>query len=145
MPRQVNKQDGRLAQLGEHRPYKARVTGSSPVSPTTYKPIIMSNSLCFKVVIWVVSSVGRASPLQGGNRGSNPLGDATYYFKYCIKQSYITLFFARCYQEYQSLSYVIYYLDRTCSVIRIKLQINTLISYFIFISFYSHFVTKPKL
>lgn len=27
---------GWLAQLGEHRPYKARVTGSSPVSPTTY-------------------------------------------------------------------------------------------------------------
>ena len=25
---------GRLAQLGEHRPYKARVTGSSPVPPT---------------------------------------------------------------------------------------------------------------
>ena len=26
---------GRLAQLGEHRPYKPRVTGSSPVSPTS--------------------------------------------------------------------------------------------------------------
>ena len=26
--------DGRLAQLGEHRPYKAGVTGSSPVSST---------------------------------------------------------------------------------------------------------------
>ena len=26
---------GWLAQLGEHRPYKARVTGSSPVLPTT--------------------------------------------------------------------------------------------------------------
>ena len=25
---------GRLAQLGEHRPYKPRVTGSSPVPPT---------------------------------------------------------------------------------------------------------------
>jgi hypothetical protein len=28
--------DGRLAQLGEHRPYKAGVTGSSPVSPTIF-------------------------------------------------------------------------------------------------------------
>ena len=26
---------GRIAQLGEHRPYKPRVTGSSPVSPTS--------------------------------------------------------------------------------------------------------------
>ena len=25
---------GRIAQLGEHRPYKPRVTGSNPVSPT---------------------------------------------------------------------------------------------------------------
>ena len=32
--RQDSKQDGRLAQLGEHRPYKARVTGSSPVAST---------------------------------------------------------------------------------------------------------------
>ena len=28
---------GSLAQLGEHRPYKARVTGSSPVRPTILK------------------------------------------------------------------------------------------------------------
>ena len=34
--RQDNKQDGRLAQLGEHRPYKARVTGSSPVATTIF-------------------------------------------------------------------------------------------------------------
>ena len=27
---------GGLAQLGEHLPYKQRVTGSSPVPPTTY-------------------------------------------------------------------------------------------------------------
>ncbi|CAK3616431.1 hypothetical protein VCRA2123O13_460003 [Vibrio crassostreae] len=28
---------GRLAQLGEHLPYKQGVTGSSPVSPTIFK------------------------------------------------------------------------------------------------------------
>ncbi len=28
---------GRVAQLGEHRPYKPGVTGSSPVPPTTSK------------------------------------------------------------------------------------------------------------
>ena len=31
--------DGRLAQLGEHRPYKAGVSGSSPLSPTIFKII----------------------------------------------------------------------------------------------------------
>ncbi len=31
---------GRLAQLGEHRPYKPRVTGSSPVPPTTDVKIV---------------------------------------------------------------------------------------------------------
>ena len=30
------KQYGSLAQLGEHLPYKQRVTGSSPVTPTTF-------------------------------------------------------------------------------------------------------------
>ena len=31
--------DGVLAQLGEHLPYKQRVTGSSPVGPTTTNPL----------------------------------------------------------------------------------------------------------
>ena len=30
----IGHQNGRLAQLGEHRPYKARVMGSSPLSST---------------------------------------------------------------------------------------------------------------
>ncbi len=30
----VGDKKGRIAQLGEHRPYKPRVTGSSPVPPT---------------------------------------------------------------------------------------------------------------
>ncbi len=39
---------GTLAQLGEHRPYKARVSGSSPLSPTifTKKPAFMRAFLC---------------------------------------------------------------------------------------------------
>ena len=32
---------GRLAQLGEHRPYKPRVTGSSPVPPTTGNGVVV--------------------------------------------------------------------------------------------------------
>ncbi len=31
---------GRLAQLGEHLPYKQRVTGSSPVVPTILGPVV---------------------------------------------------------------------------------------------------------
>ena len=31
---------GSLAQLGEHLPYKQGVTGSSPVVPTTYGPVV---------------------------------------------------------------------------------------------------------
>ena len=31
---------GRIAQLGEHLPYKQRVIGSSPIVPTTYGPVV---------------------------------------------------------------------------------------------------------
>ena len=34
--------NGSIAQLGEHLPYKQRVTGSSPVVPTTYGPVVQS-------------------------------------------------------------------------------------------------------
>ena len=37
----IVRQDGRLAQLGEHRPYKARVTGSSPVASTIFYLIVL--------------------------------------------------------------------------------------------------------
>ena len=43
--------DGVLAQLGEHLPYKQRVTGSSPVGPTTTNPKQLN-------YIWRDSSVG---------------------------------------------------------------------------------------
>ena len=43
VPTVYNNQDGRqhgnLAQLGEHLPYKQRVTGSSPVGPILLKDI----------------------------------------------------------------------------------------------------------
>ena len=32
--------NGSLAQLGEHLPYKQRVTGSSPVTPTISGPVV---------------------------------------------------------------------------------------------------------
>ena len=36
----VQNANGRLAQLGEHLPYKQRVTGSSPVAPTMSGPVV---------------------------------------------------------------------------------------------------------
>ena len=84
----VNRQHircGSIAQLGEHLPYKQRVTGSSPVVPTTF----------FGPVVQLVrtlachargrrfepdsgrqkcgcSSSGRAPPCQGGGSGFEP-------------------------------------------------------------------------
>ena len=46
--------DGRLAQLGEHRPYKAGVTGSSPVSPTIFNFL---NYLCSNQIIPIIFTV----------------------------------------------------------------------------------------
>ena len=50
----LNKENGILAQLGEHLPYKQRVTGSSPVGPTITKVFL---------VIRRCGSIGRAADL----------------------------------------------------------------------------------
>ena len=44
---------GSIAQLGEHLPYKQRVTGSNPVVPTIYGP---------------VAQLVRVPPCHGGGR-----------------------------------------------------------------------------
>ena len=44
---------GSIAQLGEHLPYKQRVTGSNPVVPTTFGP---------------VAQLVRVPPCHGGGR-----------------------------------------------------------------------------
>ena len=49
---------GRIAQLGEHRPYKPRVTGSSPVSPTIF-------TICSGAVVESVTT----SACHAGGRG----------------------------------------------------------------------------
>ena len=48
---------GILAQLGEHLPYKQRVTGSSPTRG-----------------VWLLGQVVKTPPFHGGNMGSNPVG-----------------------------------------------------------------------
>ena len=87
---------GWLAQLGEHRPYKARVTGSSPVPSTIlrsrlfpgwlaqlgeHRPYkarvtgsipVPSTIILARPLPWMVSSAGRASPLQGEGHWFDP-------------------------------------------------------------------------
>ncbi len=41
---------GRIAQLGEHLPYKQRVTGSSPVVPTTHLSREHKSSICCELL-----------------------------------------------------------------------------------------------
>ena len=42
--RSTSERHGSIAQLGEHLPYKQRVTGSSPVVPTKFGPVVQSVS-----------------------------------------------------------------------------------------------------
>ena len=55
---------GSLAQLGEHLPYKQRVSGSSPLTST----------------MWPGSSVGRASALQAEGQRFEPV-NLHHFFK----------------------------------------------------------------
>ena len=59
--------NGSIAQLGEHLPYKQRVTGSSPVVPTNF---IKSGA--------VVQSV-RMPACHAGGRGFEPLPRRHFY------------------------------------------------------------------
>ena len=56
--------NGSIAQLGEHLPYKQRVIGSSPVGPTSCESGTHSNGLVAQLV--------RAPPCHGGGRGFEP-------------------------------------------------------------------------
>ncbi len=55
---------GRLAQLVEHLPYKEGVISSNLVSPTNHR--FSGIEAVIVIMKWAISSVGRASPLQGG-------------------------------------------------------------------------------
>ena len=77
---------GSLAQLGEHLPYKQRVTGSSPVTPTNdfyglvvqlvRTPACHAGGRQFESVrgrhLCGFSSSGRAPPCQGGGSEFEP-------------------------------------------------------------------------
>ena len=57
---------GVLAQLGEHLPYKQRVTGSSPTRGVFLSTLINN--------IWLRGQAVKTSPFHGGNTGSIPDG-----------------------------------------------------------------------
>ena len=84
---------GSIAQLGEHLPYKQRVTGSSPVVPTIISVIyaglahlverhlakvevasssLVTRSIFFLKKLWEHSSAGRASALQAEGHRFEP-------------------------------------------------------------------------
>ena len=57
---------GRIAQLGEHLPYKQRVIGSSPIVPTIlYGPVVQ---------------LVRMPACHAGGRGFEPHPDRQYFF-----------------------------------------------------------------
>ena len=60
-------QNGSIAQLGEHLPYKQRVTGSSPVVPTNF----ISSGAVFQSV--------RMPACHAGGRGFEPLPRRHFY------------------------------------------------------------------
>ena len=62
---------GRLAQLGEHLPYKQRVIGSSPITPTIYSQIGLR---CGPVVQLV-----RMPACHAGGRRFEPVPDRQFY------------------------------------------------------------------
>ena len=62
---------GPLTQSVEYLPFKQRVAGSSPARPTTNKNCLRPHRLAWS----------RTPAFHAGNRGSNPLGDATNKIK----------------------------------------------------------------
>ena len=56
---------GRLAQLGEHLPYKQRVIGSSPIVPTIFGPVVQ---------------LVRMPACHAGGRGFEPHPDRQFLF-----------------------------------------------------------------
>ena len=64
--------NGSIAQLGEHLPYKQEVTGSSPVVPTIFGP--------------VVQSVSTPACHAGGRRFESVRGRQIKYASACFEQ-----------------------------------------------------------
>ena len=74
LPSTADKKDGRLAQLGEHRPYKARVTGSSPVASTTSSH---EDFFIIKAQYGRLAQLGEHRPYKARVTGSSPVASTT--------------------------------------------------------------------
>ena len=90
----VIRSNGGLAQLGEHLPYKQRVTGSSPVPPTRYRDNEKVFSFFFFYVVLVVFfhafiilclhgpvvQLVRTPACHAGGRGFEPHPDRHFFY-----------------------------------------------------------------
>ena len=65
--------NGSIAQLGEHLPYKQRVTGSSPVTPTTYGLVVQ---------------LVRTLACHARGRGFEPLPGRHFFFSLSLALDY---------------------------------------------------------
>ena len=76
-PYNARHNNGRLAQLGEHLPYKEGVTGSRPVSPTTLfcGPLLQSNIF----ENGRLAQLGEHLPYKEGVTGSRPVSPTTSF------------------------------------------------------------------
>ena len=72
---------GAIAQLGERNTGSVEVGGSIPPGSTRFT---------WKILVSPSSSRPRTPPFHGGNRGSNPLGDAIMH----KKEAFRSLFYA---------------------------------------------------
>ena len=84
---------GPLAQMAEHLPFKERVAGSSPARLTSLATRVLASphlldSAPRTTVAFSLRPVRlarpRTPPFHGGNRGSNPLRDATHSLELTI-------------------------------------------------------------
>ena len=78
-PYNAQHNNGRLAQLGEHLPYKEGVTGSRPVSPTTSTSIWSSLLQSNIFENGRLAQLGEHLPYKEGVTGSRPVSPTTYF------------------------------------------------------------------
>ena len=70
-------ENGRLAQLGEHLPYKEGVTGSRPVSPTTFQQVFRFSIPFDEISSGRLAQLGEHLPYKEGVTGSRPVSPTT--------------------------------------------------------------------
>ena len=68
-----SKEDGRIAQLGEHLPYKQEVIGSSPIAPTISRYLVNLNIFLFYIIYGLVVQLVRTLACHARGRRFEPV------------------------------------------------------------------------